>query len=199
MLTLAPNSTGALGAFDIGERCALHDSQDRQQGVRKPDPAFTYDYMIQDPEQGEAGELCVLLDSRHHQQGVRKQDPALFSDYMLQDPDALDAAELLTGSDLAPDYMGLLLFQDVLTVGTAPSQWLRGWQALMEVLGTWFDEGRAVDMAFGMVVARCQARRDQRYMEWIRRPVGALAAGIPNFGWEPVNVNTPATFYHWSF
>ena len=73
----------------------------------------------------------------------------------------------------------------------------RTWEQLMDLFWEWFEGGRQVGMAVGMVRRFVQARERPNYDSWSLGAVNALGAGIP--GSEGIEWSlTPADFYVWA-
>ena len=73
----------------------------------------------------------------------------------------------------------------------------RTWEQLMDLFWEWFEGGRQVGMAVGMVRRFVQARERPNYDSWSLGAVNALGAGIP--GSDGIEWSlTPADFYVWA-
>ncbi|CAE7941965.1 ZDHHC3, partial [Symbiodinium sp. KB8] len=73
-----------------------------------------------------------------------------------------------------------------------------GWISLMETLEEWFVEGREVDMALCMVVARVQDREDEDYDSWARVPILDLLHGRMDLLTSPCRETSPPVFVQWA-
>ena len=71
------------------------------------------------------------------------------------------------------------------------------WDSLLEQFWEWFSEGRAVDLALGMLRHRAMDRQDSNYHQWVRGPLNTLGAGIePNE--QSSSETTPRDFCRWA-
>ena len=72
-----------------------------------------------------------------------------------------------------------------------------GWRDLQEQLGRWFQEGRAVDLALGMLRQKIRLRRSVSYSNWAEDYLEALESGIA-LGTVPSRERTPPDFFSWA-
>ena len=71
------------------------------------------------------------------------------------------------------------------------------WDSLLEQFWEWFSEGRAVDLALGMLRHRTMDRADPHYQQWVRGHLNTLGAGIePNE--QSSSETTPRDFCRWA-
>ncbi|CAE7497830.1 unnamed protein product [Symbiodinium sp. CCMP2456] len=71
------------------------------------------------------------------------------------------------------------------------------WPDLIEQLGRWFEEGRAVGMAVCMARRLARGRDDRSYREWVEGPLATIGAGYPNSEGEELS-ETPRCFFEWA-
>ena len=77
------------------------------------------------------------------------------------------------------------------------SRLVPSWEALIERLGRWWDEGRQVAGAVAMVRAIARNRQEHAYGQWLRRPLESLNVGFGDGTWMNTD-RTPPDFYEWA-